>query len=260
MTINAPLFSIVTVTKDNLAGFLETRKSVEAQSFKDFEWIVVDGNSTDGTKAHLPQDAVSEPDKGIYDAMNKGINRAKGDYVLFLNAGDLFADVDILSTISMAIKTHKPDFLYGDALEGGFYKKARSHRKMDWGMFTHHQAMIYQREKISILRYDTDMKIAADYSFTLRFIRNAQNIHYIPCAICIFEEGGISQRQRKTGRLEQYRQRAKHKACSPVKNVIVYGGQSCSAFLREKFPRLYQGLKNFIFCNRTSGSWRKYSH
>jgi len=244
MTTDAPLFSIITVTKDNLRGFLETRQSVQGQSCRDYEWIIVDGNSSDGTKAHLPPHSVSEPDKGIYDAMNKGIDRATGQYLIFLNAGDLFADMDILSALSKAITANNPDFVYGDALEGGFYKKARSHRKMDWGMFTHHQAMIYRREAIGALRYDADLRIAADYSFTLRFIRQAGNIHYIPCAICIFEEGGLSQQHRKSGRIEQYRERAKYRACGPVKNAVVYGGQSCSAFLREKFPQLYQRLKS----------------
>lgn len=243
MTISAPVFSIITVTKDNLGGFLATRKSVEAQSFKGYEWIVIDGNSSDGTKEFLPPDAVSEADSGIYDAMNKGIDRARGDYILFLNAGDTLADADILRTVSKAIEAHAPDFIYGDALEGGFYKKARPHTKIDWGMFTHHQAMIYRREMIGALRYDDTVTIAADYGFTFRFLKGAQNIHYIPCAICIFEEGGVSQRQRRTGRLQQFAQRAKYKACSPLKNVIVYGGQSCSAFLRENFPGLYCRIK-----------------
>ena len=96
MTTDAPLFSIITVTKDNLRGFLETRQSVKGQSCRDYEWIVVDGNSSDGTKTHLPPHSVSEADKGIYDAMNKGIDRATGRYLIFLNAVDLFEDIDIL--------------------------------------------------------------------------------------------------------------------------------------------------------------------
>ena len=181
MTTDAPLFSIITVTKDNLHGFQATQQSIEMQSFKKYEWVVIDGDSTDGTKDHLPHDAVSEPDKGIYDAMNKGIECSEGDYLIFLNGGDSFADADILSTLAKVIKAERPDFIYGDALEGGFYKKARAHKKLDWGMFTHHQAMVYRRAAVGELRYDTGLKIAADYCFTMMFLKGVQKIHYLPC-------------------------------------------------------------------------------
>lgn len=243
MTTDAPVFSIITVTKDNLRGFLATQKSIEAQSFEQYEWIVIDGNSTDGTKEYLPHGAVSEPDRGIYDAMNKGIERAKGDYLIFLNAGDLFADADILSGIHKAIRAEKPDFIYGDSLEGGFYKKARAHGKIAWGMFTHHQAMMYRREAIAGLRYDPGLKIAADYAFTASFLKKVQSINYMPCAFCIFEEGGVSQRQRKLGRVEQYKMREILNVCGKPKNMAVYLGQSASAFSREYFPKIYQNLK-----------------
>lgn len=244
MTTDAPLFSIITITKNNLRGFQATQKSIETQSCRRYEWIVIDGDSTDGTKDHLPHGAISEPDNGIYDAMNKGIERAAGDYLIFLNAGDALADADILSTLSKAIGVERPDFIYGDALEGGFYKKARPHTKLDWGMFTHHQAMIYRRDRLCGLTYNREIRIAADYGFTVMFMKKAQKIHYVPCAICIFEEGGISQRQRKAGRQEQFAQRAQHKVCGPLKNAAVYTGQSCSAFLRENFPGLYKTLKS----------------
>lgn len=243
-----PLFSIVTVTKNNIRGLNETFDSVKMQSCKDYEWIVIDGLSEDGTKellATLSAQSVSEPDDGIYDAMNKGIERAQGDYIVFLNAGDKFADPDILSTLSKAIRAETPDFIYGDALEtGGFYKKARPHTKIDWGMVTHHQAMLYKRGAIGSLRYDKTLRIAADYGFTAAFLAKAKNIHYIPCAICIFEEGGISQRQRQLGRQEQYALRAAYRICSPVKNMTVYAGQSASTFLREKMPKVYFMLKS----------------
>ncbi len=248
MTTRPPLFSIITVTKDNLRGLNATSDSVKAQSCEDYEWIVIDGLSQDGTAEllpTLPAQSVSETDDGIYDAMNKGSERARGDYIVFLNAGDKLADPDILATLSKAIRAEQPDFIYGDALEtGGFYKKARPHAKIDWGMITHHQAMLYKREAIGSLRYDKMLRIAADYGFTAEFLAKAKNIHYIPCAICIFEEGGISQRQRRLGRREQYTLRAAHGVCNPVKNIVVYAGQSASAFLRERMPKIYFMLKS----------------
>lgn len=237
-----PLFSIVTITRDNLDGLKRTECSLAAQSLRGFEWIVIDGDSNDGTKdylATLDVLAISEPDRGIYDAMNKGIDRAHGDYLLFLNAGDTLADADILATLARAA-SDAPDFIYGDALEtNGLYKKARDHAHIDWGMFTHHQAMLYRRERIGALRYDPMLKIAADYGFTAAFLRAAQNIHYIPCAICVFEDGGVSQTNRRLGRREQFLIRMTDRKISPIKNIVIYGVQSASATLRERLPGVY---------------------
>lgn len=238
MTTDAPLFSIITVTKDNLKGFLATRESIEAQSCKKYEWIVIDGNSSDGTKDILPPGAVSEDDQGLYDAMNKGIARARGDYLLFLNAGDMLADMDILATLARTAKG-QPDFIYGDALEtGGIYKKARPHEKGGWGMFTHHQAMLYRRGRIGGLRYDTGYKIAADYDFTARFLKGALSVHYVPAALCVFETGGISQRNMTSGRMEQFRARKSH-GMQPWMNMAVFAGQTAAAAVKRLSPRIY---------------------
>lgn len=192
------VFSIVTITRNNLDGFAKTHKSINGQICKDFEWIIVDGASTDGTLDYIRNNnleslCISEPDKGIYSAMNKGIDRAKGDYLLFLNAGDSLADIDILSTLAMAINKHHPDFIYGDSLEEcksarPYYKKARNHKNFIWGMFTHHQAMLYRRAALNNLRYNEEYKIASDYEFTVRFLQKIHRIHYIPCAICFLNE------------------------------------------------------------------------
>ena len=97
--------SIITVNLNNCDGLKKTIDSVVAQTFKDFEWIVIDGGSTDGSKELIEQYAehfaywVSEPDKGIYNAMNKGIKVAKGEYLLFLNSGDFLLSDDGLSVV-----------------------------------------------------------------------------------------------------------------------------------------------------------------
>jgi putative colanic acid biosynthesis glycosyltransferase len=239
----SPLFSIVTITRNNLAGLRRTEESLAAQSFRDFEWIVIDGDSTDGTKDRLPQGAVSEPDNGIYDAMNKGIDRATGEYILFLNAGDTLSDPDILATVAKTVAAENPDFIYGDALEtGGFYKKARHHQKIDMGMFTHHQAMLYRRQKIGFLKYDASYKIAGDYAFSHAFLLNAGNTSYIPAAICIFETGGVSQRNMRLGRIEQYKAR-RMAGCAMFKNMTVFIFQTISANLKHHSPRFYSALK-----------------
>ena len=108
-----PLFSVISVTYNNLKGLQNTFKSLRLQTFTDYEWIVVDGGSYDGTLDFLsdkPCKLISEKDDGIYDAMNKGIGKANGDYLIFMNAGDVFADADILEIVQDTI-IENPDFI-----------------------------------------------------------------------------------------------------------------------------------------------------
>lgn len=253
MTSHSPLFSIITITRNNLTGFIKTHDSLLAQSLNDYEWVIVDGNSIDGTQDYIAQKnlsgfCVSEHDSGIYNAMNKGIDRAKGQYLLFLNAGDTLADPDILLMLSHAIHAYNPDFIYGDALEEcedthPFYKKARSHKKYIWGMFTHHQAMLYRREALDALRYNENYKIASDYEFTIRLLKTTNKIHYIPCAICFFERGGISQQNHDVGRLEQMDIKRRLKLCPYTAAILISWCQQLSLWTKTTHPAAYRALK-----------------
>lgn len=112
-------FSIVTVVRNDRAGLHLTAASLAAQSFQDFEWIVVDGASSDGTQdsrdslAIAPHVFVSEPDRGIYDAMNKGMTAASGDWVQFLNAGDALCDTDTLQRVHAWTSATDKDWGFG---------------------------------------------------------------------------------------------------------------------------------------------------
>ena len=237
-----PLFSIITITFNNRKGLSATAKSVLAQTHQDFEWMIIDGASTDHTqddfihyaRAHI----ISEKDSGIYDAMNKGIDHATGEYVIFMNAGDAFADEHVLENITPHT-LQQPDFIYGDSLEEGHLKAARHHSKIIWGMPTHHQAMFYNRRTLADRRYDLSYKIAADYDLTLRFLKTAQSIIYVPIPICIFETGGASQINVKLGRDEQFQSRLKHQNCSFIKNQAIRLGQIIRYEIRKRFPKLY---------------------
>jgi len=236
------LFSVITITRNNLDGLRRTHESIAAQSYTNYEWIVIDGASHDGTEAYLKTTndlSVSEPDHGIYDAMNKGIDRAQGEYLIFMNAGDVFAEPNTLEQLSQNIDA---DFIYGDAREDASYKTARPHKKITYGMFTHHQSMIYKRATIGTLRYDINYKIAADYKFTLEFLQRAQKISYRPLPICIFEQGGLSQKQVRLGRIEQFSIR-RAAGFSMIQSAIIYAKQSITMLLRRLFPALYWGLR-----------------
>ncbi|CAM2978599.1 glycosyltransferase [Paenibacillus sediminis] len=95
----------------------------------------------------------SEPDQGLYDAMNKGIEMSSGQYLIFMNSGDLFANDKVAEMIeAIAIQNNRPDLIYGDSIEETaecrrLYKKSMSHNKVWYGMFTHHQAMIFMSSK-----------------------------------------------------------------------------------------------------------------
>ena len=112
--------SIITINYNNCAGLKKTIDSVVAQTYRDFEWIVIDGGSTDGSRALIEQNAshlsywVSEPDHGVYHAMNKGLDAAQGEYLLFLNSGDWLVAADTLEKCQL--DSTSADVLYGDSL------------------------------------------------------------------------------------------------------------------------------------------------
>ena len=152
------LISIITVCRNDLANLRETESSVHSQTYPLREWIVVDGASSDGTPAHLAAIDepslrwMSEPDAGLYDAMNKGIALAKGDYVIFMNSGDAFFAASTLAEVAALIERPLPDIAYGDAVEFDgtreYYKSAIGHRYHHYSMFTHHQAILYRSTSI----------------------------------------------------------------------------------------------------------------
>lgn len=240
-------FSIITITRNNAPGLAATWESLKSQTGGDYEWIVVDGASTDSTLEFLkdkPALVISEPDKGIYDAMNKGIDRASGDYLIFMNAGDGFAADTVLQNLSQTL-THNPAFIYADSYEGGFLKPARPHKTAPSGMFTHHQAMVYSRAALGDMRYDLRWPIAADYDLALRFLKRLKDsdILYWPHPLCIFEPGGVSQRRALQGRAEQFKIRRALRSLPTPLNAIVFAGQSLNYALRHMCPPLYRFLQ-----------------
>jgi len=200
-------FSIITVVYNGINCIKKTIESVVNQTYNNYEYIIVDGNSQDNTLEVCEQyegkisKIISEPDKGLYDAMNKGIENSTGDYIIFMNCDDTFYDEFVLEKVANEIKKNNmPDFVYGDAIEVSkdetqkFLKKARS-RKMIWyGMFTHHQAMFYKTDiiKQNHLRYDLKYKIAADYAFTAGFLKHCSSYLYLDFVFCGFKQGGLS--------------------------------------------------------------------
>jgi len=209
-------FSIITVCKNNLEELKTTFNSIESQSCKDYQWIIVDADSDDGTKDWLKKiisvDWISEPDKGIYDGMNKGISLSQGKYMIFMNSGDCFASDDVLQESKDHIKKNRdPVFVYGDSIDiseknNEYYRKAKSYKKNWMGMITQHQAMFFNKDKIGNINYSYDFPLSADYAFISTVLKNtnSSNIFYLNFTICKFSMGGINELQQFQAIKEDY--------------------------------------------------------
>lgn len=188
MTIH-PKISIITVVYNDKAGLELTAKSIISQSqMKDLEWIIIDADSTDGTKEVISQYkeyttyAISEPDNGIYDAMNKGIRLAKGEYILFINAGDALADKHVIEEVIKDPVFGSVDYISGNTYftEGGeIIGKHLSPEHITGAYFfcnsLSHQSTLIKTKKIKETGYDTKYSITADAKFFFEdiIIRNA---------------------------------------------------------------------------------------
>lgn len=200
--------SIITVNLNNRDGLQKTIDSVVAQTFKDFEWIVIDGGSTDGSKELIEQYAdhfaywVSEPDKGIYNAMNKGIKVAKGEYLQFLNSGDWLWDNHILQNVFSNNDGDNTDILYGKCLvhdtngeifEYGPHYDIFTPFSMVYSTISHPASFTRLNLFDRVGLFDESFRIAGDLDFFFRaIIINSATTRFIDQAITHFSGGGIS--------------------------------------------------------------------
>lgn len=197
------VLTVITINLNDRQGLKNTMESVVSQSFKDFEWIIIDGGSVDGSKELIQEydDYVdlwrSEPDKGIYDAMNKGIGYATGRYLLFLNSGDVFAAADCLQNVVGQLKDK--DFYVGYELSEKGRRGIKSTRKLyiDYFLTTDslpHQATFIKRETlIKYGLYNPDMTIVSDWWFCFQaLVTGDAAIEIIDADICCHDLQGIS--------------------------------------------------------------------
>lgn len=207
--------SIITICRNDLVGLRRTIASVAAQTSPNFEQIVVDGASIDGTLGFLRSEAAfpwlrwtSEPDRGIYDALNKGLGWATGDFVLFLNSGDTLYSPDILATVARELRTDD-DVVYGDAIFDLLVpwphqvRQVCDHKSIEQRNNLCHQATFFRRSLHLQFPYDTRFKILGDQDLLLRLARlHHAKFRKIDYCICHYLVGGISNQSASRERVE----------------------------------------------------------
>ena len=203
--------SVVTVVFNDLIGLQRTADSIFLQNNNDYEWVVCDGGSKSELQDYLnslPRSVrwVSESDKGIYDAMNKGVRLTQGDYVVFLNAGDVFPDSNTLDQVVNKLKpvNHRViDVLFGGANfelpSGNFlYRGTRLIEDYIWhGLPANHQATYYRREILLKDNYDLKYKICGDYYLAACLFKLGITADYLEVPLVNFQLGGASYMNRQ---------------------------------------------------------------
>lgn len=200
--------SIITVCYNSFATIERTIKSVIEQNYDDIEYIVIDGGSTDGTVDIIKKYSdyinywVSEPDKGIYDAMNKGIKQAHGEWIHFRNSGDIFLKKDSVSTFFSAPIDDDIDVIHGNCIyfdeRGWFVQVPRSlsvSYKKEIPVL--HPATFVRTSLQKKMPFDTQYKSSADYDFFFKCCEKGVKFEYRPILVAGFERGGISSNWKK---------------------------------------------------------------
>ena len=215
--------SIITINRNNAAGLEKTMQSVAAQTYKEFEYIIVDGASTDGGVeviksfeskfGHLKW--VSEPDSGIYNAMNKGIRMASGDYIQILNSGDSLAKEDVTERMLTALReTGDPSVLYGNMVKcfpDGYRMVDKSFAGQEitmLGMYTgtlNHDPAYIRRDLFDKYGYyDESLKIVSDWKWYLQaIILGGEKPKYVDMDVTLFDMTGISETSKELDQTER---------------------------------------------------------
>lgn len=255
-----PKLTVVTVTFNDLSGLKLTRESVCKDDDTDFEHVVIDGGSKDGTIEYLqglPADVrwVSEKDRGPYDAMNKGASLARGEWVMFLNSGDTLAKPGNLAKLVAAANQSDAGLVFGDHFYKGKLRSAKSlehlHKLLKDGdvkgwLRGHpcHQAVIARRPLLLAMPFDLSFKIAADFHWMERVRSSGEKSLKVDGAICVYQPGGLSSRSLLRCTIEWWKIVKLAGGTSSVcrafflKSLRKHGRQKCRASLIAKLKRL----------------------
>lgn len=205
--LNLVKFTVITIAYNEENNIAETMQSVLRQDYKDLEYLVIDGASSDHTveianklaeESGRDVKVYSEPDFGIYNAMNRGITKASGDYVIFMNAGDSFCKDTILSNIAGKIEQNGPAVYYGQAylMRGGrcVGKNTTKHKMLLKGNMPIHQSIVAPLSLLKKYYFNETYKIRGDYDWVLRCYRAGVKFVDMDFPICNYDCSGLSAR------------------------------------------------------------------
>ncbi len=264
-----PLLTIITVCFNAQGKLEETLKSVRKQTFRDYEVIVKDGGSLDGSLAcirdfdDIPLKLVVKEDAGIYDAMNEAVRYAKGEYVYFLNCGDVFAKDDVLEKVFAFIKNDSREksgpfrVYYGNIIDGVTGTKVSSNPRISaftcYRNVPCHQACIYSKAMLDAHPFDLRFRVRADYEqFLWAYFKADTAFCYMDLVVAEYEGGGYSEQKKKRSAKEHERITAMY--MSPLR-IRLYRFALILTFapLRKKLAsnkataRIYNGLKGLVY-------------
>lgn len=230
-----PTLSVITIVYNNVRDIERTMLSVLNQTYQQIEYIVVDGASTDGTldiiKRHENRISIliSEKDNGIYDAMNKGLKRATGDYVIFMNSGDEFYANDTVEKVFAS--ADEADIYYGeteminDQLQSLGERRHKAPENFTWrsfnyGMSVSHQAIYIKRSLVE--PYDPKYQLSADIDWIIRAAKKAKKIVKVDGYVAKYLVGGISKAKHRQSLTERFDIMKRHYGLVPtVLNHVV---------------------------------------
>lgn len=246
-----PKFSIITVVYNDLAGLKRTVSSVRCQDFKDYEHVIIDGASSDGSRAYLSELSascrsmrfVSERDRGIYDAMNKGASLAQGDWAVFLNAGDRFANAQVLTRVGHAAET--PDMIYFGRAQimasntrqwifpPGFITPQTCQYWLGRNL-PNHQAIFFPRIFYKHEAYSLALKISADSEYKERAL-TARPWVFLDLVVCEFYLDGLSSSRNFSDQMTQLKNRyARFSAPRKYFDLLFSFGKACMRWFSYK--------------------------
>jgi glycosyltransferase involved in cell wall biosynthesis len=224
--MNEPFVSIITATFNDKLSLLETAESIHNSTYKNFEWFVIDGASSDGTLEWLNSintnfaQWISEPDEGIYDAWNKGMALAKGEWIVFLGAGDLLEPNWLSQALNKDCEPY--DLIYGDIklIFPGHRSSGGKKCGLAWGkaltklkcsMCLPHPGMLHRKQLFDNNKFSTAYKIVGDWEFFLRIQQNVRAAKYCEMQIqAIVPVGGVSANHQSMERHFTERMRLMH--------------------------------------------------
>ena len=243
-----PKLTVITIVYNNVRDIERTINSVLNQTYPKIEYIVIDGKSTDGTLDIIEKyktkiyKIVSEPDKGIYDAMNKGLALATGDYVLFMNSGDEIYDEttveDIFESAPGADIYYGETEMYNDDWESLGRRRHEAPDEFDWksfkyGMSISHQA-IYIRRSI-ITPYDLNYKYSSDIDWIIKAAKKASSIVNVRRYVAKYLVGGMSKKKHRESLKERFKIFTKYYGLVPnILNHVIIAGNLAFYFLKHK--------------------------